>query len=78
MYDEGPGRTDCPPGNQRSNMKTKDARLLCQLIVEVYTAPSDSLMSNQTHVTEENPRISYLDCLEIDRVDSVYSNSNTQ
>ena len=37
MYDEGPSRRDCLPGNQRSNMMMKDARLLSQLLVGVYT-----------------------------------------
>ena len=37
VYDKGPSRRDCLPGNQRSNMMTKDACLLC---VGVYTAPS--------------------------------------
>ena len=59
-------------------MMTKDARLLSYKIVAMYKAPSYSLMSNRTHENdEENPGITYLDCLVIDRVDSVYSKLNT-
>ena len=72
---EGPSRKDCPPGNQRSNMMTKDARPLCQLIVGVYTA--SSFIDVKSNAREKVKRITHLHCPVIDQVDSVHSKPKT-
>ena len=75
MCDERPSRKDYLPGNQRSNMTTKDARL-SQLIVGVHTVPSYPLTSNRTREKRMKGINTPLSSV-IDRVDSVYSKPNT-
>ena len=52
MYDEGPSRKYCLHENWRSNVMTKNAHPLCQLIVGVYRMPF-MIDVNPMHVKDE-------------------------
>ena len=71
MYDGGSSRRDCLPENQRSDVTTKDARLLSQLIEGEDTAPSFRSLTSMERVKMRG--ITHHYCLVIGRVDYVYS-----